>query len=859
MLSWFGNFLLGCAVNVASYVAKRLLGRPPRQTHAPEASETDTAPPDPFDLLKGYPDRQPRWVGRGDELGRLDVVWEHKPRTRIFAVIGYGGEGKSALVRRFVEELRRQPEIALRPVVVWWSFYFNRAADQFFTETLSHFGIPLSEEGHPLSAEQRARKLVDLLRNGVAGRPLLLVLDGLESLQEHVAGREGRLADSGLKALMREVFDDTQPRGPASGMVFVTSRESLMDLKRGDVQRFDELTLDHLSIPDGVSLLTKQYKLNIPDDDAERFVKEVGGHALTLTLTGSLLHECGATANTLQELREFIASEEAKVTDPDVTDRVKAGKRPHRLPGYVLRHCRDALKPLDRQFMRLLSCCVSPATREDIEKVFLEPIPVPEGEKPVNDKLTGLDYAAVRNGLILHLGRLRLLEGDEQSGYDTHPLIGRFFHEEEPGPAALTEAQRKAVHSRFFNVLIKRQEKHHPDTLKEMQPLLDAVQHGCRGGRADEASEVYCARIERKDTGRLTSFMMADLGAVDVSMELLRAFYPDGDFAHEPNVSNPARSALLVSSAAYSLMTAGRVRQALPLFERGKNTHLKQENWRNASVDCQNLSECYTRLGELPTATRAAAEALDLAKRIPDNDPRKHPYTQFSHGYAAVAQALLGDDEAATEHFGAALDLGTNDYLASLDGGWHSTWLAQRGEIGRARGDAAQNAAACKKVGDLPSQTFARATQALIERLAWVTGDPERRTLEEMTEHVEAAVEVGRRSGAHFFLTCALLEAGRCATARAEYEPQRREEFVGQAERYLDQAEERAEEGEYRLILADAHVTRAELARLAGDEEQMRAHCQEAIRICEEPKCGYAWARQDAEKLLAKSEPEKGS
>ena len=85
---------------------------------------------------------------------------------------------------------------ARRPVVVWWSFYFNRAADAFFVAVLRHFNIPLTEEGGPLSTERRAAKLTDLLRTGIGGRPLLLVLDGFETMQDHTAGREGLVADA---------------------------------------------------------------------------------------------------------------------------------------------------------------------------------------------------------------------------------------------------------------------------------------------------------------------------------------------------------------------------------------------------------------------------------------------------------------------------------------------------------------------------------------------------------------------------------------------------------------------------------------------------------------------------------------
>ncbi|MCH8123833.1 MAG: AAA family ATPase, partial [Bacteroidetes bacterium] len=236
----------------------------------------------PGDLLPGYPEPQDKWVGRGVELAELHTAW--LAGTRMYTVVGFGGEGKTALARRFTESLRRAADEQDRPLVVWWSFYFNKAADAFFAAVLTHFGIPLTEEGHPLAAEQRARKLVDLLRTGVSGRRLLLVLDGLETLQDDTIGREGRVTDTGLRELLRATLNDAEPETGARGMILITTREPLSDLRRDDDPRYDEITLEELSVPDGVALLTKHYGLKIERDDAERFVKDVGGHALTLTL-----------------------------------------------------------------------------------------------------------------------------------------------------------------------------------------------------------------------------------------------------------------------------------------------------------------------------------------------------------------------------------------------------------------------------------------------------------------------------------------------------------------------------------------------------------------------------------------------
>ncbi len=57
-----------------------------------------------------------------------------------------------------------------------------------------------------------------------------------------------------------------------------------------------------------------------------------------------------------------------------------------------------ALKPEDRQFMRLLSCCVRPPTRQDIEEVFLHPLTT-QSPTDVASPLVGDDESPLVGGV----------------------------------------------------------------------------------------------------------------------------------------------------------------------------------------------------------------------------------------------------------------------------------------------------------------------------------------------------------------------------------------------------------------------------------------------------------------------------
>ncbi len=808
------------------------------------------------DLLKGYPELQTAWVGRVDELASIAAAWRGGEK-RIYSVVGFGGQGKSALARRFTETLRRLDAPDDRPLVVWWSFYLHRSGDEFFDRTAVLFDIPLvdKETERRRNSEQIAGDIIKRIATGVDGRRVLLVLDGLEVLQETTKGRAGRIKDVALYGLLEGIYDGNEPDTSASGMVLITTREPLTDLAPDMDRPFTTVDLDQLSVADGADLLINRYGLNIDHAEAQEFVNEIAGHALTLTLTGSLLRDSGATSATLQELRHFIVGEKAKVTDRDVTTRTKPGDRPHRLPGYVLRHCADALDDDHRQIMRLLSCCVRPATERDIAEVFLRPIGDSDEEKSVNDRLLRRKYTQLRNGPIRHLCELRLIEGDEDVGYDMHPLIRRHFYgEEEREGEGLTDTQRKAVHARFFEVLPKRQPKHYPDTMTEMEPLIDAVLHGCRADLAQRAhSEMYRTRIDRMDAGRTTGYLEADLGASETNLQLLRAFFPEADFNADPQVSRETSKAYLIGAAGLALKNTGRPADAIPLFERSAEMYRRQSDLARRSVPLQNLSELFGFLGRLPDAFETARTALTDLEKVPPSDPYKTDSTIFNHADAAEAAARRGED-AAAEHFGKAIDLVNEDWLWGIPGAFHSTWLARSGDFDRARTTGEKNAAGYAEHAGLHEETFMFATQALIERLAWAAQDSGPEALDEMQAFADKALKVGKRSGHHYFYTCALLEAGRCAAARAGYEGDRYDEHVARAKRHLADAESRADYAGYLLIHADIHVTRAQLAKLAGDMPAMHEQCEKAIAICNDPTCDYAWAKQDAERLMANSE-----
>ena len=89
-------------------------------------------------------------------------------------------------------------------LVFGWSFYRQgtsggtSSADEFLDAALSWFGDPDPRIGTPWEKGERLAKLI-------ANSRTLLVLDGLEPLQNPPGPQEGRLREPSIQALLREL------------------------------------------------------------------------------------------------------------------------------------------------------------------------------------------------------------------------------------------------------------------------------------------------------------------------------------------------------------------------------------------------------------------------------------------------------------------------------------------------------------------------------------------------------------------------------------------------------------------------------------------------------------------------------
>ena len=140
--------------------------------------------------------------GREEDIAFLDDAWANQ-HVNVVTIVAWAGVGKSTLVnhwlRRMAAEHYRSAEL-----VFGWSFYRQgssggtSSADEFLDAALTWFGDPDPRLGTAWEKGERLAKLV-------AHRRTLLVLDGLEPLQNPPGPQEGRVREPSLQALLREL------------------------------------------------------------------------------------------------------------------------------------------------------------------------------------------------------------------------------------------------------------------------------------------------------------------------------------------------------------------------------------------------------------------------------------------------------------------------------------------------------------------------------------------------------------------------------------------------------------------------------------------------------------------------------
>jgi hypothetical protein len=383
-------------------------------------------------------------------------------------------------------------------LVFGWSFYRqgtsrgSSSADEFLDATLTWFGDPDPRIG---TAWEKGERLAKLMSH----RRTLLVLDGLEPLQNPPGPQEGRVRGPALQALLRELAAFN------TGLCVVTTRIPVADIADHEQTSVLRRDLEQLSSDAGAKLLRA---LGVKGHEAElrSASDEFSGHCLALTLMGSYL---------------------ADAYEGDIRYREEVSKHlAHDIRQGV--HAQKVMESYQTWFgegpelsiLRMLGLFDRPADEKAICALLKSP-PIPG----LTESLTDLSPSEWQTTLA-RLRRARLLAAEDSHcprQLDIHPLIREYFGEQlrNQRAEAWKESNRRLYHH------YRRLAPHLPDSIRAMEPLFLAVICACNAGRFRAAlHEVYIPRIQRENT-----FFAANvLNARGALLSVLAHFFENGSW-----------------------------------------------------------------------------------------------------------------------------------------------------------------------------------------------------------------------------------------------------------------------------------------------------------------------------------------
>jgi hypothetical protein len=338
--------------------------------------------------------------GREEDIAFLDGAWANKD-INVVTIVAWAGVGKSTLVNHWLRRMAAK-HYRSAELIFGWSFYRQgssgdtSSADEFLDAALHWFGDPDPRLGTAWEKGERLAKLV-------AHRRTLLVLDGMEPLQNPPGPQEGRLREPCLQALLRELAAFN------TGLCLITTRLPIADI--ADHERTSALRrdLEELSSDAGAKLL-RALGVKGPEVELQSASDEFSGHCLGLTLLGSYLTDAyDGDIRCRKEVSERLAHD------------VRQGA-----------HARKVMESYQTWFgegpelsvLRILGLFDRPADENALSALRKQP-----AIRGLTETLTDLRPTEWQT-ILAKLRRARLLAGEDphhRRHLDTHPLVREYF------------------------------------------------------------------------------------------------------------------------------------------------------------------------------------------------------------------------------------------------------------------------------------------------------------------------------------------------------------------------------------------------------------------------------------------------
>jgi serine/threonine protein kinase len=559
------------------------------------------------------------FFGREEDMAFLDRAWENRD-ANVVTIVAWAGVGKSTLVnhwlRRMASDHYRSAEF-----VFGWSFYRqgtgggSSSADEFLDAGLTWFGDPDPRIGTGWQKGERLAKLV-------AHRRTLLVLDGLEPLQNPPGPHEGRLREPSLQALLRDLAAFN------TGLCVITSRTPVADIADHEGTSALRRDLEQLASDAGAKLL-RALGVNGNEAELQSASEEFSGHCLALSLLGSYLTDAyNGDIRCRKEVSQRLAHD------------IRQGAHARKVMESYQIWLREGP---ELSILRILGLFDRPADEKALSALLKPP-----AIRGLTESLVDLAPTEWRT-ILARLRRARLIAGEDPhdpAHLDTHPLVREYFGEQlrSQRTGAWKECNRRLY--KYYRTIAPQL----PDSFAEMEPLFLAVICACNVGLFSEAlHEVYISRIQRGNT----CFAANVLGARGALLSVLARFFEHGRWGSWVEMGVEGQS-LTAEDQLFILMQA-----ALYLTgTRGMSAPEVRICYERAEPLCHSLNRPlllyvalmgqwrYSLMTDKLTATmRIAKRVYSLAQKQNDS-----ALAIGAHQALATTLYLLGDFEAARRY-----------------------------------------------------------------------------------------------------------------------------------------------------------------------------------------------------------------
>lgn len=739
------------------------------------------------------------WVGREQLLAKITQDW-FSPEQSITGLIGFGGEGKTSLARRWVTELRLNrlpctPTGSKPDGIFWWDFYERNSVDEFFEAALNYLSAEQVDLSTLPSANARANFLAGMLR----GKRYLFILDGFEVMQHEQGDEYAQIKSADLYDFLTYFA-----AGGHESFCLITSRAPLLDLI--EYTSYTNRNVDRLSNADGRSLLRK---IGVQGTVAQldRLVNTWDGHALTLSLLGFYLVDRYHGDITR------ITNISTPTADEDPEQRVQR----------VLRRYDEHLTEAEQIFLKIFSVFRLPIQQSAFKQVFRDKTKPNALNAPLI-QLSPPDFKA----LIQQLIKYRILRFNPHTHYyKLHPLVrNHYFKQLKEHPAIQLRPLYRSIKDYYLG---QSGGTTTTPTLDSLMPLLEVVHYICEIEAYDTAWQFYWERISQRNR----YVLIALLCAYETTIATLQEFFSNGDTSQDPLVTSATAKYLILEEIGICWAGLGYLNTSWLFYERAKAVALTAKNWEKASLINQRLSELHIFRGELSAGSAAAQESFTYAKRA------RNSWTQMEAlVHQAIAADLQGNRDTSADLFlqaEARQQKMQNDtrHLFSWRGIAYANFLNRTGRLSHAEAVAEENLQICQEKGWLNLVGKANRTLGDINLNSGRQSNAR--------QYYDAAIKIARSTPRLDALIESLLSRGQWATRYGDLKAARHD---------FCEALHYATVNGYRLFEADVRAGLAELHNAEGNPSAARSEATQAQEMSRE--MGYAWGAIAAAEILEK-------